>query len=344
MIEGLCAQIHDAVWGFLECARDFRARSAAKEQTNEVQFGGFDPGVSGPGAGPGQSPAHSKFSLAQCTCFHARKSFRMVVIPGRRIFLVAGFARLRRRSAASSGASVRNQTTTGAAYAPRPLALLPRAAPPQGPPLARSVAPGRCIFLLAGVARLRRRSRIGRHQSHYTAVIGQTSMNLGNSDVMVRNRDKTSRKDSDEDDAFAKILAGKRPPENHPFARLNKTAQYETALFKHDRVFMQIWFHQSMNQPCKDKGGDTLDDFKWQDFLSRMEISVHREHFLTHGLKNTGNKSINGVIRGFQESRNRHRLLDGRDLYQGIQQPSWRRSIQGRNQQDRRLIADNQEF
>ena len=49
--------------------------------------------------------------------------------------------------------------------------------------------------------------------------------------------------------------------------------------------------------------------------MSRMEISFQREHFLTHGLKNTGNKSINGVIRGFQESRNRHRLLDGRDLY-----------------------------
>jgi len=64
------------------------------------------------------------------------------------------------------------------------------------------------------------------------AVIGQTSMNLGDSDVMVRNRDKTSRKD--EVDAFVKILAGKRPPENHPFARLNKTAHHETALFQPD--------------------------------------------------------------------------------------------------------------
>jgi len=130
------------------------------------------------------------------------------------------------------------------------------------------------------------------------AVIGQTSMNLGDSDVMVRNRDKTSSKD--EDDAFAKILAGKRPPKNHPFGRLNKTAQYETALFKHGRVFMQIWFHQSMNQPCKDKAGDALHDFKWQYFLSRMEISVQRKHFLTHGLTNTGNKSINGATRGLK--------------------------------------------
>jgi len=92
------------------------------------------------------------------------------------------------------------------------------------------------------------------------AVIGQTPMNLGDSDVMVRNRDKTSRKD--EDDTFAKILAGKHPPKNHPFALLNKTAQYETALLQPGRVFMQIWFHQSMNQPCKDKGGDTLYDFE----------------------------------------------------------------------------------
>jgi len=55
------------------------------------------------------------------------------------------------------------------------------------------------------------------------AEIGQTSMNLGDSDVMVKNRDKTSGKD--EDDAFANILAGKLAPANHPFARLNKIAK-----------------------------------------------------------------------------------------------------------------------
>ena len=56
-------------------------------------------------------------------------------------------------------ASVRNQTT-GAACAPQPLALLsrPHGAPPQGPPLARSVAPGRCIFVVACCACLRRRT------------------------------------------------------------------------------------------------------------------------------------------------------------------------------------------
>jgi len=45
-----------------------------------------------------------------------------------------------------------------------------------------------------------------------------------------------------------------------------------------------------------------------------------------------------------EESRNQHRLLDGRDLCQGIPQPRWRRSLQGRNQHDVRLIGDNQVF
>ena len=52
---------------------------------------------------------------------------------------------------------------------------------------------------------------------------------------------------------------------------------------------MQIWIHQSMNQPCKDKAGDTLHDF-----------SVQRKHFLTHGLKKTCNKSINGATPGLK--------------------------------------------
>jgi len=39
------------------------------------------------------------------------------------------------------------------------------------------------------------------------AVIGQTSMNLGDSDVMVRNRDKTSQKD--EDDTFCQNIGRK---------------------------------------------------------------------------------------------------------------------------------------
>jgi len=48
----------DALQGY------FKARSAAKDHTNEVQSGGRDPGVSGPGTGLGQSPARSKFSRA----------------------------------------------------------------------------------------------------------------------------------------------------------------------------------------------------------------------------------------------------------------------------------------
>jgi len=54
-------------------------------------------------------------------------------------------------------ANVRNWTT-GAACATRPLALLPHGAPPHGPPVARSVAPGCCNFVVAGFARLPRRT------------------------------------------------------------------------------------------------------------------------------------------------------------------------------------------
>jgi len=43
-------------WGFLEGARDLKARNTEKEHTNEVQSGGRDPGVSRPGACVGQSP------------------------------------------------------------------------------------------------------------------------------------------------------------------------------------------------------------------------------------------------------------------------------------------------
>jgi len=53
-------------WGFVEGARDFKARSAAKEHANaklEVRSGGRDPGISRPGAGLGQSPTRSKLSL-----------------------------------------------------------------------------------------------------------------------------------------------------------------------------------------------------------------------------------------------------------------------------------------
>jgi len=35
-------------WGFLEGARDFKARSTAKEHANEIQSGSRDPGVSRP--------------------------------------------------------------------------------------------------------------------------------------------------------------------------------------------------------------------------------------------------------------------------------------------------------
>jgi len=63
---------------------------------------------------------------------------------------------------------------------------------------------------------------------------------------------------------------------------------------------MQIWFHDSMNQPIEDNCCETLHDNKWQEYLSRMQINFQREHFLTHGRKNTGNKSINGATSGLK--------------------------------------------
>ena len=50
--------------GFLKSTRDFKAPSAVKEHTNEVQGGGRDPGVRRLGAGLGQSPARTKIFRA----------------------------------------------------------------------------------------------------------------------------------------------------------------------------------------------------------------------------------------------------------------------------------------
>jgi len=50
--------------GFLKSTRDVKARSAAKEHTNEVRSGGRDPDVRRPGAGLSQLPARSKFLRA----------------------------------------------------------------------------------------------------------------------------------------------------------------------------------------------------------------------------------------------------------------------------------------
>ena len=56
---------------------------------------------------------------------------------------------------------------------------------------------------------------------------------------------------------------------------------------------MQILFHKSMNLQTEDSFSETLNDWKWQDFLSRMEISFQDEHILAHGWKNIGNRAIN---------------------------------------------------
>jgi len=91
-------------------------------------------------------------------------------------------------------------------------------------------------------------STLGGSKATAAAVMGQTSMNLGDSNVMVKNRDKTSQKA--EDDAFARILARKLAPASHPFGRLNKATQYDPILFQSGQVCMQIWFspnHESAN-------------------------------------------------------------------------------------------------
>jgi len=130
------------------------------------------------------------------------------------------------------------------------------------------------------------------------AVINQTSMNLGNSDVLVQTRDKQSQKT--EDATFARILAGTLVPAAHPFKRLIHAIQYDHALFQPGLVYMQIWFYESINQQIEDNFGETLYDSKWQDFLNGMEISFQREYFLAHGWKNTGNKRINGATQALK--------------------------------------------
>jgi len=59
------------------------------------------------------------------------------------------------------------------------------------------------------------------------AVISQTSMNLGYSDGLVKNRHKKSQKH--QDDAFARILAGKLAPAAHPFGLLRNTLRQQVA-------------------------------------------------------------------------------------------------------------------
>jgi len=91
-------------------------------------------------------------------------------------------------------------------------------------------------------------STLGGSKAIAAAVMSQTSMNLGDSNVIVKNRNKTSRKA--EEDAFARILARKLDPASHPFGRFNKATQYDPILFQPGRVYVQIWFspkHESAN-------------------------------------------------------------------------------------------------
>jgi len=54
---------------FRQSTRDLKAQSAAKGHSSEVRGGGRDPGVGRPGAGPGRSPASSKFVRSFHVCF-----------------------------------------------------------------------------------------------------------------------------------------------------------------------------------------------------------------------------------------------------------------------------------
>ena len=60
---------------------------------------------------------------------------------------------------------------------------------------------------------------------------------------------------------------------------------------------MQIWLHNSMNQQTEHSFGVTLNDWKWQDFLSRMQHSFQYEHILAHGWKDIGNMVRGGKAR-----------------------------------------------
>ena len=77
--------------------------------------------------------------------------------------------------------------------------------------LAELVGKRCCAFLMAHRAKEIEfpldASTSGGTKAIAAAVIGQTSMNLGDSDVIVKNRDKTSRKA--EDDAFAQNVSRK---------------------------------------------------------------------------------------------------------------------------------------
>jgi len=71
-------------WGFLEGARYFKARSAAKEHNIEVRSGSRDLGVIGHGAGLDQSPARSKSALSKILlCFVCLFSLRLYFIHAR---------------------------------------------------------------------------------------------------------------------------------------------------------------------------------------------------------------------------------------------------------------------
>jgi len=100
--------------------------------------------------------------------------------------------------------------------------------------LAELVGKRCCTFLVAQRAKeiefALDTSTSGGSKAIAAAVIGPSSMNLGNSDGLVKNRDRKSQKH--EDEAFTRKLAGKLALTAHLFGCLNAPTQYDPALFQ----------------------------------------------------------------------------------------------------------------
>jgi len=100
--------------------------------------------------------------------------------------------------------------------------------------LAELVGKRCCTFLVAQRAKeiefALDTSTSGGSKAIAAAVIGPSSMNLGNSDGLVKNRDRKSQKH--EDEAFTRKLAGKLALAAHLFGCLNAPTQYDPTLFQ----------------------------------------------------------------------------------------------------------------
>lgn len=102
-----------------------------------------------------------------------------------------------------------------------------------------------CAYLVAQRAREiafpSNTSPSGRRKAIAADVMGQTAMDLGDGDVMMHPRYKTTPKTQGA--AFARILSGTLFPNKHPLMR---PAQYDPACFQPGRIWMQIWLNHQI--------------------------------------------------------------------------------------------------